>query len=290
MLKYPTLRTTAVWVVVLLLMAGCQRSTPAAAPATATSTSQPPTPTATTLPTPTVTPSVTPAPTATPSAAPTDTPEPTPLVLAPAGSVPADWQIFRNDSGTLTLRTPPQWTVFDPSSADVEATLASLAGQLDSADVAALVDRLLAAPEALGAFQAVGLLADEPGAADARFVPNFTAILAPADGLTLDLYTELVAAQLDAVPDIDVTSSGRVVGLRPGGVAIASLHYTLDGRIYGLEDLTIDGWQVAFYSDSGQQILILSFTAPADRSQALAPLFEQIVATVQFAQAPESEQ
>lgn len=258
----------------LLLLTACGSPTPTpqpgATPLPATATPLPPTETP-------IPPTATPEPTATPTLEPTATPV---MDL----SLPDDWVILADDERGLLIHHPAEWDVTQPTVENLTALFEKAEGGIASESIQAILRQLTETPGAFDLFAALGFLFDDPAVADNKFVSNFTALVVPAEGLTLDTYAELAGAQLDSVDAIAVQSAQVESGLRPAGLDVASLRYTLDGAtFYSLPDGTeISGWQVALYDTSGDRLLILSLTGVHENFPALEELFRRLIYHVEF--------
>ena len=260
----------------LVLLSGCGSPAPTATPQPAATplpaTSTPAPPTNTPLP-----PTATPQPTATPTI------EPTATAVVDL-SLPVDWVAFRDDARGLLIQHPPVWEVTQPSADKLAELFAQAEEGAASQSIQAILRQLTQTPGALDHFAALGFLFDDPTLADNKFVSNFTALVVPAEGLTLDTYAGLAGTQLESVDAIAVQSAQVESGLRRGGLDVASLRYTLDGAaFYGLPDGTqIDGWQVALYDASGKRLLILSLTAVDANFPPLEKMFRRLIYHLEF--------
>lgn len=253
----------------VLLLAGCSGPEPtavpqpAATPIPATATEVP----ATERPTPTATPAVEPS-----------------VVSTPDTALPADWVAFSDTAQGLVIHHPAQWDVTQPTAENLTALFQKAESEIANDSVQAMLRQLTATPGALEKFAALGFLFDDPTATDSSFVSNFTALVVPADGLTLDAYTRLVSAQMGSVENLTVQSAQVESGLRPGGLDVASLRYAMDGAaVYNLPAGTqIDGWQVALYDSDANRLLILSLTGIADSFPALEEMFPTLIYHLEF--------
>ncbi len=262
-----------------LVMAGCQRSTPTPVPPTPTPL--PPTATPTPVP-PTVTPTP-PPPTETPTpiVTPTDTPAPT-VVPPVEGSVPDDWVAFTGASGSFTLYTPADWWVRDFDAESLAGLVEEASDVLTSEELKDTLEAFLNMPGAADTMQAVGFLLDDATSADPSFIPNFNVIIIP-ETLPLDFYARVASQQMDQIQGIEVLEQGTLPGLRPGGADAGFVRYQMDGALYSLpEGSTIDGWQLAFYNDAGDQMAIVTFTVPSQRFDELESDIRGILASFQF--------
>ena len=225
--------------------------------------------------------------TATPQPSPaTATPEPMPAppTAVDQPALPVEWVTFRAEEGGLVIHHPAQWEVTGPDAAVLAALFAQAEGEVASESMQALLRQLTSTPGALERFAALGFLFNDPTLAQNRFVSNFTAIVVPAEGLTLTSYTQLVGAQLGSLEAFSLESAQVESALRPGGLDVASLRYTIDGAaVYRLPEGTIiRGWQVAFFDPPGERLLILSFTAISDNFVRLEETFRQLLLHVEF--------
>ena len=198
--------------------------------------------------------------------------------------MPADWVAFSDDARGLLIQHPPVWEVTQPSADKLAELFAQAEEGAASQSIQAILRQLTQTPGALDHFAALGFLFDDPTLADNKFVSNFTALVVPAEGLTLDTYAGLAGTQLESVDAIAVQSAQVESGLRRGGLDVASLRYTLDGAaFYGLPDGTqIDGWQVALYDASGKRLLILSLTAVDANFPPLEKMFRRLIYHLEF--------
>ena len=199
-------------------------------------------------------------------------------------SLPADWVAFGDEERGLVIHHPPQWDVTQPTVENLTTLFEQAGDSVASASIQAILRQLTETPGALDLFVALGFLFDDPSIADNQFVSNFTALVVPSDGLTLETYAELVSGQMGSLDSFVVQSTQVESGLRPGGLDVASLRYTIDGAaVYSLpEDTRIDGWQVALYDTSADRLLILSLTSVEENFPALEEMFQRLIYHVAF--------
>jgi len=260
----------------LFLLSGCGGTTPTATPQPAATpvpaTATPVAPTATAAP-----------PTATPQPAATPTQEVANVPL-PDLTLPADWVTFTDEAQGLEMHHPAAWDVTQPTADKLNALFAQAGVGAASESLQAILGQLRATPGALDLFAALGFLFDDPTVADNQFISNFTAIVVPAEGLTLDTYTKLVGMQLGGMEAMALQSAQVVSGLRPGGLDVASLRYAIDGAyLYGLPGGTqIDGWQVALYDTDANRLLVLSLTGASENFPALEEMFATLIYHLEF--------
>ncbi|HRJ40451.1 MAG: hypothetical protein KJZ86_04625 [Caldilineaceae bacterium] len=259
----------------LLLLSACGPAAtaipqPAATPIPATVTPAPPTDTP-------VPPTATPQPTATPTAELTAAP-------VPDTSLPADWVTFTDEARGLVFHHPTTWDVTAPFEENLTALFEQAEDEIAGESYQTILRQLLDTPGALNLFVALGFLFDDPTVADSHFVSNFTAIVVPSDGLTLDRYAGIVSDQMGSLDSFSIQSAQVESGLRPGGLDVASLRYTIDGAaFYGLPAGTqIDGWQVGLYDADADRLLILSLTGIESNFPALDEMFRTLIYHLEF--------
>ncbi|MBX2998148.1 MAG: hypothetical protein KF893_06510 [Caldilineaceae bacterium] len=183
-----------------------------------------------------------------------------------------EWLTFDDESRTLSFQYPPSWTVLAPAAVDLDDLLAGAESSLGEPVSSTLIGlhEILAQPEK---WSAVGFLVEN---AEADYIPNFTVSVVNANPLPLDLYLNLTTKQLAAMDGITVEESAFVGNLRPGGMAIPSLRYTMKGAL-SQSDLVLEGWQVAFYNEAGTHIFLFTFTATEDQFTDLEPIFTRMI-------------
>lgn len=258
---------------VSLLLAGCRQNTEEA---TAT-----PQPTATLQPTdtPQPPPTATPRPTDTPQPPPTDTPPPT---ATPTPSDVAAWQMFVDETHGLSIFYPTGWHFLDPSQDVLAILMATMGEQVAAEEVGGLLTMLDSVVQQEDLFVGLGFQIPTQAADGSAFINNITAVSLPAAGLTLPVYSQLVAAQLDEVDGIQVDAAAVVPSLRPQGAEVASIRYRADGALYNMPDLEITGWQVGLLSPDTESLLVLTFGIRSHEFDDLEPLLQEMVQRLQF--------
>jgi hypothetical protein len=196
---------------------------------------------------------------------------------------PADeeWAHFADEERGLTLHYPAAWLVFDPSLAELETLFTAVEGAAVD-ELAAMVQMLTASAENLSIFAALGFLIDESSGEGARYTNNFTVVVLPTNGLSLKSYASLVSKQLETIPMLDVEMAEVLPGLRPDGLEVASIRYTVDGALYQLEDEQLNGWQVVLLNEQATALLVLSFTALSMDFEKLEPQLSEIIHRIEF--------
>jgi hypothetical protein len=196
---------------------------------------------------------------------------------------PADeeWAHFTDEDRGLTLHYPAAWLVFDPSLAELETLFTAVEGAAVD-ELATMVQMLTASAENLSIFAALGFLIDESDEEGARYTNNFTVVVLPTNGLSLKSYASLVSKQLETIPMLDVEMAEVLPGLRPDGLEVASIRYTVAGALYQLEDEQLSGWQVVLLNEQGTALLVLSFTALSTDFEKLEPQLAEIIHRIEF--------
>lgn len=247
-------------------------------------------------PEPTVTPSDTPVPavataepaqpaTDTPAPPPTDTPAPPapePTTAPDESSAPTDWERFEDVERGIGIDYPTGWLVVEPSVDALTDLLGELGDTVNSDDLANTFELLIQSPDQLENFVALAFEIDEEVGADVSYLNNFTTLVVPSDGLTLDLYMALVSEQLSEVDGIEVERSEVVSDLRGDGLETSSIEYVVDGSLYGIEGLQVRGWQVAMLNRDGSQLLVFTFGTQLEDAERLAPAQRWILMQVDF--------
>jgi hypothetical protein len=200
--------------------------------------------------------------------------EPTPVPTSPAEE---EWLTFTDETRTLSFQYPPSWTVLAPAAVDLDTLFVAAEIALTGPFSPTLADQrlLLAGPEKWSAF---GFLSHET---ETLYTPNFTVSVVDADPLPLDLYLNLTANRLSTVDGITIEESAFVGNLRPGGMEIPSLRYTLTGAL-AAADLPLKGWQIAFYDEPGDHLILFTFSAAEDQFADLSPIFTRIVGSARI--------
>jgi hypothetical protein len=196
-------------------------------------------------------------------------------------SADEEWAHFTDEDHSLTLYYPAAWLVFDPSLAELEMVFAAVEGVAVD-ELAAMVQMLTASAENLSIFAALGFLIGESDEEGARYINNFTVVVLPTNGLSLKSYASLVSKQLETIPMLDVEMAEVLPGLRPDGLEVASIRYTVDGALYQLQDEQLSGWQVVLLDEQGTALLVLSFTALSTEFEKLEPQLAEIIHRIEF--------
>jgi hypothetical protein len=171
--------------------------------------------------------------------------------------------------------------VFTPTTDD----LTDLFGAVEEAaieELAAMVRLLTASASSLSIFSALGFVLTEKDDPGSSYVDNFTAIVLPAENVSLEAYAKLLSKQLAELPTVTVAESTVLSGLRPDGLEVASIRYAVDGALYGMEDTDLIGWQVVLLDQDGERFLLLTFTAAAADFERLEIQFTEVVSRIEF--------
>ncbi len=131
-----------------------------------------------------------------------------------------------------------------------------------------------------GGLRMVGLLAT-PTTAD--YLPNFTVLVAPSQGATLASLLATARFGVEAAPAATLISGRVVDSLRTGNRDAAILRYRLNGAaLYGVPGLGLRAVQAIFLDDSGEQVAIVTLTAPVQSYAQYEPFFMDLVRTITF--------
>lgn len=206
----------------------------------------------------------------------TETPLATPSDLASAPLTATHWLSFTTSTEDLTIAHPESWQVMQPGVDDLTSYLTALEDQAIE-DLTPILEMLKASSDNLAAFIALGIL---PTAQN--YTANFTVMRFPAQPLSLPAYTRLLSQQLKTLPYIQVKSATVEAGLRPQGLEIASIRYTVDGALYGQPDLQLEGWQVALLDPPAHNLIVLTFTVPAAEFEAMQETLRELIFRIQF--------
>ncbi len=253
--------------------------TPTATPSATPTATETATSTSTATATATTTPTAVPTATAAPAILPTATPLTVPV---PLGWVDHTAQADVPGAG-ISLFAPVGWTVLAPSSADgIADQLAALGAEAPAGVMAQVFAGMDALAAADGGLRMVGLLAT-PTAADSDYAPNFTVLVAPSQGATLASLLATARFGVEQTPAATLISGRVVDNLRTGNRDAAILRYRLDGAaLYDVPDLRLRAVQAIFLDDSGDQVAIVTLTAPVQSYAQYEPFFTDLVRTITF--------
>ena len=215
--------------------------------------------------------------TATPEPTATATPEPTAAPL-----VSTDWQVNVDTAHGLSISYPPGWIFVDPMLKELTDLFEEAGEQAGNAEMKELVDSLLSAMQETDLFAGLGIRYVTDGSSAPAYLSNFSAFVIPFEDLTLELMTQMTAAQLDRVTGIAVDSAEVAAGLWPNGAEVLSIRYRADGALYGQPGLEIVGWQVGVLSPDAGTMLILTYSVPSEDFAELEPLLVEIMHRVQW--------
>ncbi len=181
------------------------------------------------------------------------------------------WRAYEDEARGLALFYPPGWHYFDPaqpSQADLMIFSAEKGERLDVDEMDKLVSSM-SGRRHRGAVIGLGLqLAQSSN--NLMLVFSF-----PADGLTLDRYSQLVGDQLQKYGFEE--ASEVALGLRPLSEKAVSIRY----REYGAGE---EIWQVWLLSPDAETFFALTFSIRADEFAELEPLLAEIVRRVRWAE------
>jgi len=214
-----------------------------------------------------------------------------PTATVPVVAAPLGWIDHAADAdalgGGISLFAPTGWTVLaHGQETDMAAQLDALRKELPAGVMQQVLDGV--GLEALAgddtALRLVGVRGDAPADAPAAdYLPNFTVLVAPSQGATLASLLATARYGVEQTPAARLISARLVDTLRPGNRDAAILRYRLDGEaLYGVPGLRLRAIQAIFLDDSGQQVAIVTLTAPVQTYAQTEPFFTDLVRTVAF--------
>jgi hypothetical protein len=173
-----------------------------------------------------------------------------------------------------TVVLPCCWVALPAPATAVEAALSDLAeGTGDP-----LYDNLLEelrADESGVSLEYLAYLPDDNGLPKAQL----TVSVMPAQQLTLDEYIDGVTADLGGIGATAVVTGQIEYELGPAGTPASLIEYT---TVYEADPL--HGLQVAFFTETGEHLIVLTFTTGAGQYDDLVTEFMHIVRSVSFDQ------
>ena len=112
-------------------------------------------------------------------------------------------------------------------------------------------------------------------------VAQVTVSVLPANGLTLDDYLAATQTELNSIANTTVLTAQIEATLGVGILPASVIEYTATPTpATGSSEQTIAGLQVAFFGESADNFIVLTFTTTTERYAALQPEFLRIVRTV----------
>ncbi|MCX6047610.1 MAG: hypothetical protein NT075_21130 [Chloroflexi bacterium] len=181
----------------------------------------------------------------------------------------------------LKVNLPAAWQLIDLDAEHLTLVLDKLKGAPVTPPMLEALETLLTAvnPDST---VLVALLLDEQATKQAVLPPNITIVVVPRQGLSLARYVEDVGADLRRRPGIEIVESKLDNTLRPTGLPVAILHYTLAAPLMADASLPMDGYQVAAFDAQATNIIVFTFTTPSPRYTELLPMFQELVRSAQF--------
>ncbi|MFN8487318.1 MAG: hypothetical protein U0350_06975 [Caldilineaceae bacterium] len=212
--------------------------------------------------------------------------EPALAILTPTLTTESSPKTYRESTklGTTTalkVDLPPPWRVLQVNSDYLNKVLSKLDADAAKQPNAAAVQTLLQAVDrdstALVAVWMDAKPGDQP-----MLPPNLTIVIAPRNNLSLVQYIDGVVAELKERSGVIVHETKLDYRLRPSGIPVATLHYTMEAGLWPDETTPLDGYQVAAFDATATNVILFTFTAPTPQYPKLLPMFQKIVQTAQL--------
>lgn len=258
-------RRLALLLAVGLLTFACNRSTP---------------PTATPLPpTATVVATATNVPTGAPAASveAEKTEEPAPTSDSPASSgIANQGAIFISPRFSYTVILPCCWLALPTPGTAIESALAEAEETLPGwGDLTARMRER----ETGAILELIALLPDNENLA--MPVAQVTVSVLPSNGLTLDGYLVATQDELNSIANTHVITAHVDATLGVGHLPASVIEYTAEATPAADDaEEIMAGLQVAFFGESDDDLIVLTFTTTSERFEELQPQFLNIVRTV----------
>lgn len=220
-----------------------------------------------------------------PSVLPSPTPALTPLATLARGPEAYLASTKLTTASAIKVNLSAPWQVINLNADQLTSLLGKLNGGALTGSSLDAVETLLSAVDR-NSTALVALLLDEAATKSQQLPPNLTIMVAPRNQLSLARYLEGITATLSSRPGVTLHESKVDYSLRPDGIPVATLYYTVDDS--GADSRSsatmpsIAGYQIAAYDEQATQLIIFTFTTPAARYQELLPLFQEIVRTAQL--------
>lgn len=187
--------------------------------------------------------------------------------------------IFTSPRYSYTLTLPCCWVAL-PTGTTIGSTLPGADSQTQSPAWGDLGE-LMSEVESGAVLELIALLPDAENAA--RPVAQMTVSVLPVRGLTLDGYLAATEAELNQIANTSVLTANVDSTLGAGGLPASVIEYTAAPTpATNNNEETIAGYQVAFFSQDQNSLIVLTFTTSTERFAELQPAFLQIVRTVAF--------
>lgn len=220
-----------------------------------------------------------------PSVSPSPAPALTPVATLARGPATYLASTKLTTASAIKVDLSAPWQVVNLNADQLTSLLGKLNGGALTPSSLDAVETLLSALDR-NSTALVALLLDEAATNSQQLPPNLTIMAAPRNGLSLARYLEGITTNLSGRPGVTLHESKIDYSLRPEGIPVATLHYTVDES--GADSPSaaamapIDGYQIAAYDEQATQLIIFTFTTPAARYRELLPLFQEIIRTAQL--------
>lgn len=194
--------------------------------------------------------------------------------------------VFTSPRYSYTVTLPCCWLALPTPGTAMESALAELEGE-DEVPIWGDLSEKLREKETGAVMELIALLPAEDNAT--LPVAQVTVSVLPTNGLTLDGYLAATEAELNSIASTKVLTTLIEPTLGAGGLPAALIEYTATPAASGetasqtpgaISDQTIAGLQVAFFGESPDYMIVLTFTATKAQYEALQPEFMYIIRTI----------
>lgn len=196
-------------------------------------------------------------------------------VILPAATSPATAQAgapFTSPRYGYTVVLPCCWIALPAPATAVEAALSDLAEGTGDPLYDNLLDELREDENSVS-LEYIAYLPDENGLPEAQL----TVSVVPAQRLTLETYMDGVTAEIGGIGATAVVTGQIEPALGPGDTPAGVIEYT---TVYEADPL--HGLQIAFFTASGDHMIVLTFTTNAGKFADLRAEFMHIARSVTF--------
>lgn len=181
----------------------------------------------------------------------------------------------------IKVDLPPPWRVLQVNSDYLNKVLSKLDADVANQPNGAAVQTLLQSVDRNSTALVAVWMDAKPGDQPV-LPPNLTIVITPRNKLSLAQYIDGVVAELKERAGVTVHETKLDYALRPAGIPVATLHYTMETGL-GLDETTpLDGYQVAAFDAKATNVILFTFTAPTTQYPKLLPMFQKIVQTAQL--------
>jgi hypothetical protein len=206
-------------------------------------------------------------------------------------SIASQGAFFTSPRYSYTVTLPCCWLALPTPGTAIESALAEMEAENNAPIFGDLTDRLRG--QKTGAvLELIALLPDDENVATP--VAQMTVSVLPTHGLTLDGYLAATEAELNSIANTTVVTAQIEPTLGVEGLPAVVIEYTAGNvavsptppaatpavDLDADSDGVVAGLQVAFFGESPDYLIVLTFTATTERYAELQPEFLHIVRTI----------